>query len=186
MHIGKSKHWECIMKKYCYISFILIPLIVIALFTGCPSKNGGEESYYIKATLDGTVHEWVYGRTDIEPAAFGTFHSSETIGTEMLAQPTETSSEEPQPDNFVHFYVLSPLTSPASYTISDFKYKYYWLNGADWEFTSLVFEITKYGSVGGTIEGTFSGTIDEYLGSGTKAVTDGQFIVKRIADDTRH
>ena len=174
------------MKKYCYISFFLIPLIVIALFIGCPSKNEGEVSCYIKATLDGTIYEWVYGRTDIEPAAFGIFHSSNTIGTEMLAQPTETSSEEPQPDNFVHFYVLSPLTAPSSFTISDFKYKYYWLNETTWEFTSLVFEITKYDSVGGTIEGTFSGTIDEFLGPGIMEVTDGEFVVKRIADNTRY
>jgi hypothetical protein len=123
---------------------------------------------------------------DVEPGAFATFHSSNTIGTEMLAQPTETSSEEPPPDNFVHFYVQSPLTAPASYTISDFKYKYYWLNGATWEFTSLVFEITKYDSVGGTIEGTFSGTIDEFVGPGLMTVTDGDFVVKRIDDNTRY
>jgi hypothetical protein len=45
------------MRKYSYISLILVPLIVIVFFTGCPSKNGGVESYYIKATLDDTVYE---------------------------------------------------------------------------------------------------------------------------------
>jgi hypothetical protein len=183
---GKSNLWEGMMKKYRCSGYLLVLLIVIALFTSCPSNNGGEESYYIKAKLDGTVYEWVYGKTDVEPAAFGTFHSSDVIGTEIYAQPIETSSEDPAPDNYVLFYVLSPLNSPASYTLSDFKYKTYWLNGASWTFTSLVFEVTSYDSVGGTIKGTFSGTIDEFLGTGTMAVTDGQFVVKRIADDTRY
>jgi hypothetical protein len=175
--------WRYVMKKLWYISTLLIPLIILTLFTGCPSKDGGEEVYYIRATLNGTTYEWIYGRTDIEPNAFGSFHPAGTIGTEMLAQPTETSSTEPEPDDFVHFYIRSSSTSPASYTFSDFKYKYFRLSGITWEFTAITLEITKYDPVGGTIEGTFSGTIQEYLGTATMTVTNGQFIVKRAIDD---
>jgi hypothetical protein len=174
------------MKKLWYISILTIPLIILALFASCPSNDNEKGLYYIRATLDGTPYEWSSGLTDIEPNAFSSFNTSGTIGTEMIAQPTETLSTEPEPDDCVHFFILSSSTSPASYTISDFKYKYFMLNDVYWSFTTITFEIAKYGPVGGTIEGTFSGTLQEYLGPGTMTVTDGQFIVKRTFDDALH
>ena len=47
------------MKKFWYVGVILIPLIVLVLFTGCPSTDsGGGGVYYIRATIDGTNYEW--------------------------------------------------------------------------------------------------------------------------------
>ena len=165
------------MKKLLYISVMLIPFIVVALFSACSSKDAGSV-YYVKATLDGTTYEWQYGFTDIEPNAFGSYYPS-VPGTEIFAQPAVIASTAPEADNYVYFFILSSSTSPASYSISDFDTEgaFYTINGTYWDFTVITFEITKYDAVGGTIEGTFSGSLLEWLGSDTKTVTNGQFKV---------
>jgi hypothetical protein len=171
------------MKRLWYVSVILIPLIVLALFTGCPSKgSAGSGTYYIKATIDGTIWEFLHGITDVEPEPFGTFFTTGTVGTELNAQTTAGDSTV-QPDSYVSFFIDSSSTSPAVYTISDFIDADIRLNDNLWEFTVITLTISKYDSVGGTIEGTFSGDLIEYQGSATMTVTNGQFKVIRAVDN---
>ena len=46
--------------------------------------------------------------------------------------------------------------------------------------TSAIVNVTTYSGVGGLIEGTFSGTLFGYLGSGNVSITAGEFSVVRI------
>jgi hypothetical protein len=122
------------------------------------------------------------GLTDIESNTFGTFYPSFS-GTEIVGSQTAVSSSDPIPDYAVYFYISPSTAAPASYTIGDFGDAYLRIAGIFWDFTSITFEITVYDAVGGTIEGTFSGTVQEYLGPGTMTVTDGQFKVIRAVDN---
>ena len=143
-------------------------------------NNGGV--YFISASVDGTTYKWTLGITDGEKDAFGWYITN--IGspiTYMSATP-ETVSSVTEPSNFVIFNIDSSSTSPATYTIVDFWVATYRINGVDWDFTNITFVITKYGAVGSTIGGTFSGTI--FDGVSTMTVTNGQFEVVRITDQT--
>jgi hypothetical protein len=180
------------MKKLWCVSVIIIPFIVLVLFTGCPSNSGeappnvevpsNEEVYYLKARIYGTVWEFLYGISDVEPEPFGTFFTTGTVGTELNAQTTESDSTV-QPQTFASFFIDSSSTSPATYTITDFIDAYFRLNGTYWDFTSITMTISKYGAVGGTIEGTFSGELLEYQGSATMPVSSGEFKLKRAVNN---
>jgi hypothetical protein len=51
--------------------------------------------------------------------------------------------------------------------------------------TSYTVTITTYGLVGGIIEGTFSATVENFFPpNDLKEITEGEFRVKRIADNT--
>ena len=171
------------MKKIWYLSITLIPVVVLVLFTGCPSSTtGGSGSYYIKATIDGSIYEWKLGLTDIEPNAFGSYYPSDP-GLEFVASQTATSSADPEPDNTIYIYITPATASPATYTIGDFDWAYVRINGTYWDFTSITLQVTAVNAVGGTIEGTLSGTVQEYLGSATMSVTNGEIMVKRAIND---
>ncbi len=167
------------MKKTSLLCVLVIPFVVLGLLISC-GNNG--DVYFISASVDGTTYKWTLGVTDIEEDAFGWYITN--IGsprTLILATP-ETVSSVIEPSNYVVFNIYSSSTSPAIYTIEDFLVATYRINGVDWDFTNITFVITKYGAVGSTIEGTFSGTI--FDGASTMTVTNGQFEVVRIADDT--
>jgi len=171
------------MKKRWYVSVMIIPLIVLALFTGCPSKDSGATgTYYIRATFDGTTHEWKLGLTDIEPNAFGSYYPSDP-GVELVGSQTAVTSTAPEPAYSVYFYILPATDTPASYTMTQMDTAYVRINGTYWDFTAITLEITAFNGVGGTIDGTFSGTVDEFGGLGTMTVTNGEFMVKRAVND---
>ena len=172
------------MKKLWYASSMVIPIIVLVFFTGCPSKSGGGSgTYYVRATIDGMVWEFLYGIVDVEPEPFATYDTEGTyVGTEINAQTTETVAAV-QPDSYISIYIDSTSTSPAVYYIADFIDAYFKLNGTFWDFTVITFTITKYDPVGGTVEGTFYGDLLEYQGSATKTVTNGEFKVVRAPDN---
>jgi hypothetical protein len=171
------------MKKFWYLGVILIPFIVLALFTGCPSTTtGGGGSYFIRATVDGTTYEWTLGLTDIESNTFGSYYPSDP-GVEFVGSQTAAASTAPEPNDTVYFYMYPASDAPASYTIGYFSDAYIRIAGTYWDFTAITFEITAFNAVGSTIEGTFSGTVLEYLGSATMTVTNGQFMVKRAIND---
>lgn len=118
------------MKKLWYASSMVIPIIVLLFFTGCPSKSGGGSgTYYVRATIDGMVWEFLYGIVDVEPEPFATFDTEGTfVGTEINAQTTETVAAV-QPDSYISIYIDSTSTSPAVYYIDDFIDAYFKLNG---------------------------------------------------------
>jgi hypothetical protein len=170
------------MKKLWYVSVMVIPLIVLVLFTSCPSTDSGSGTYYIRASFDGTIHEWTLGLTNIEKNAFGSFYPSDP-GVEFVGTQTPVKSTAPEPANSAYFYIFPASAAPASYTMAQMDDAYFRIAGTYWDFTDIAFEITAFNAVGGTIECTFSGTVDEFGGSGTMTVTDGQMMVKRAVND---
>jgi hypothetical protein len=171
------------MKKLWYVNFVAVPCIVLLLLGCATGSGGGGGTYYIRATIDGTVWEFLYGISDVEPEPFATYDTEGAyIGTEINAQTTETVLAV-QPDSYITFYIDNTSTSPAVYNIDDFIDAYFKLNGTFWDFTVITFTITTYGPVGETIEGTFYGELLEYLGSATKTVTGGEFKIVRAPDN---
>jgi hypothetical protein len=179
MHPTQIKTLECIMKRLSYVGVIIIPLIVSVLFTGCPPPS---EPYYITATIDGVGYAFFHGFTNIEPKPIGFFKQPPgDYGTPIFAQKDAGDTLTPS-QTYASFEILSFLTAPSSYNIGNMTLARIGLNGSIWNFTAIDLAITKYGPVGGTIEGVFGGTI--WDGLTTKTVSNGKFIVKRIADNS--
>jgi hypothetical protein len=153
--------------------------------------DGEPSPYYIKFKADGIEKMFELGLTEVEVHAFG-----EVIGgmTLLLATP-ETypnigSETENKPNNWIGIVIAG--TDPGTYT--------WGIDFVDLNYTVELCEyfpqsegtvtITSFGDVGEEITGTFSATVVfEYSPGDPPAdleilLTDGEFKVKRIPDDS--
>jgi hypothetical protein len=60
---------------------------------------------------------------------------------------------------------------------------YYRIEGEYWDFITLSLTVDKYEAVGGDIEGTFAGSIENEAGTIQRSVVGGEFRVVRVADE---
>ena len=161
------------MKRFLLTMTVLcIATLSIFIFTGCPTAT--TDTYYIKFKLDGEPKCFDKGYTNYESNPFG---NELDVATTLYATPDdETGAEEP--DNYIqiYFYGLDTDTYPATFPGVLILVR---TGGVSAFHSDCTLQVTSYGTVGGTIEGTFSGLLDD--GS---IITDGNFRVLRIPDST--
>jgi len=163
------------MKRFLLIiTAICIASLSIFVFTGCPTAT--TDTYYIKFKLDGVDKNFDKGYTNYESNPFGNERGPATI---LFATPDdETGAEEP--DNYIriYFYGLDTDTYPATLTDANLTLR---IDGgptaSTWSDATL--QVRRYGAVGGTIEGIFSGGLDD-----GPIITEGEFRVLRAPDNT--
>jgi hypothetical protein len=167
------------MKRLWYISALVIPLILVGFFISCDTA-GGLSGYYIYALLDDTEYEWKLGLTNIVDDAFGFVQTDIVDSTVLFATPdVETGAAEP--DNYVWIEFEGKKTG--TFSMSDVINTGYTINGVEWDFTDITLVVTVYEDVGGVIQGTFTGTIEESGDTNTMTVENGQFNVIRVEDN---
>jgi hypothetical protein len=147
----------------------------------------GAGQFYFYANIgdppgEGTVYEWRLGLTMYEAEAFGNVITNGGSATLLLATP-DVETGKTTPDNYVAIVIYGSSTGEYKTVPDDTLSGRYVINGERWDFSAITLRITKFEEVGGVIEGTFSGTILTPL-SEPVALVDGQFRVKRIADNS--
>jgi len=165
------------MKRLRIIYVLVISLMLFGFSISC--DNGG--SYYINALLDDTAYEWKLGFTVLAGDAFGFVRTGSPDTTTLIATP-DVETGVSQPENYVE--IRFEGNTIGTYATSDIIIALYHINGVDWLFTDITVVVTTFEDVGGVITGTFSGTIDEEETTNTMTVTDGQFRVIRVPDDS--
>ena len=155
------------------ISVICIASLSIFMFSGCPTAPG----YYIKFKVDGVEKNFDKGFTDYEKEPFGNEIGGE--GTALFATPDDETGDA-EPDNYIwiDFNGVDTDTYPATFLNAEIGV-YLTIGGVGTDNSDCTLQVTSYGAVDGTIEGTFSGLLSD--GS---TITDGEFRVLRIADNT--
>jgi len=148
------------------------------------SSTGFIVEYAVMAKIDGIQHVYSSGLSGVSEKAFGELYESSGGGLVILA--TEFTIDDIfTASNCFYFEIDSMSTSPASYTLLDFKICFINLEGVQWPFYDISFHVTQFDDVGGVMKGTFTGTIwDGFNISTTKSVTDGSFEVLRIPDSS--
>ena len=165
------------MKRFLLIiTVVCIASLSIFLFTGCPTAT----TYYINFKLDGVQKNFDKGLTDIEEKPFGVQQSLYT--TEIFANPNVVSSG----NEIEHLYFYTGLYNVGTETDELLIY-YVTEAGATYASQAGTHTVTftTYGSEGGVIEGTFSGTVVNAVPNGpSMEITEGEFRVKRLDNDT--
>ena len=164
------------MKRFILIiTFVCIASLSFFLFTECAVLPPG---YYIKFKVDGVQKNYDKGLTDVEEKPFG-IHWIEN-STEIWANPNVVSNG----DQIEQLLFGTSLIDVGTET-EDYMFEYVTETGDIYRATSRTVTITTYESVGGVIEGTFSATVENIFPPGDlKEITEGEFRVKRIANDT--
>ena len=169
------------MKKCTWImTVVCIVSLAILFFNGCPNTNSGTttDSYYIKFKLDGVQMNFDKGLTDVEENPFGIQWTDDS--TEIWANPNVVSNGH----QTEYIYILTPLLDSGTES-NTFSVEYKTEAGDTYRSTSYTVTITTYESEEGVIEGTFSATVESVVPNGPpKEITEGEFRVKRIADNT--
>ena len=165
------------MKRFLLIiSALCVASLSIFLFTGCPTAT--TEGYYIKFKLDGVDKNFDKGLTDIEVKPFGVLKEGST--TEIFANPNEVTSVE----IIEHLYFYTSLTDVGTESV-EVIVVYETETSVVYSSSSTPATVTfsTYESEGGVIEGTFSATVNNVT-YGDKEITEGEFRVKRLDNDT--
>ena len=164
------------MKRFIFIiTFVCIASLSFFLFTECAVPPPG---YYIKFKVDGVQKNYDKGLTDVEEKPFGIQWTENS--TEIWANPNVVSNG----DQIECLYIITLLLDVGTESTDGIVY---YVTEADvwYSSTSYTVTITTYESVGGVIEGTFSAEVTtEDPPNDTKVITDGEFRVKRLADNT--
>jgi predicted small secreted protein len=170
------------MKRFILIiAVVCIASLSIFFLTGCPTATTTgttTTTYYIKFKLDGVDKNFDKGYTNYESNPFGNENGSSA--TALIATP-DVETGDLQPNTFILIYFdgvdtdTYPVTLPNGDLLLSLR-----LDGGTvvWN-ENITLQVTTYGAVGGTIEGTFSGLLDD--GS---TITEGEFRVVRAPDDT--
>jgi hypothetical protein len=165
------------MKKARLLVLLLIPLVAIGILISC--DNGVTRSgYFIFATIVTTEYDWKHGVSGVSDDAFGEIIDIASGDTLLFASPTVVVGE---PDNYVWFEFNGITTG--TYDLSDMLDASYRIEGEYWDFLTLSLTVNKYEDVGGDIEGTFAGTIENEAGTIQRVVYGGQFRVVRVANE---
>jgi len=163
------------MKRFLLIiTVVCIASLSIFLFTGCPTAT--TDTYYIKFKLDGVDKNFDKGLTDVEEKPFGVQNGFSN--TDIFANPNVVSM-----GNEIECLYFNTGLHDVGTETNEVALSYVTEAGVLYESTAHTVTITTYESGGGVIEGTFSATVHNAI-SGDKEITEGEFRVKRIADDT--
>ena len=164
------------MKRFLLIiSVVCIASLSVVLFTGCPAAS--PDTYYIKFKLDGVDENFDKGFTNYESRPFGNEGSGSY--TAITATPDDETGET-VPDSYIWIDFdgvdtdTYPITFPNEALTINLR-----IGGVTAYSSNVTLQVTVYGAVGETIEGTFSGLLDD--GS---IITEGEFKVVRVPDNT--
>jgi hypothetical protein len=159
--------------------FALAALLVLVL-SGC--DLGGDPSYYVSFTLDGTDYELTSGYTDnnvFDPGANGAKSDSSDRILIGAAKSTVSDMDKEGPFIYLRFNGMTPGVyggGECSISIaSDGATEYF----ADSDLTVILDYCSE---VGGAIEGTFSGQVKEGIAGPTVSLENGYFYVERMGD----
>jgi hypothetical protein len=164
---------------------LLINAICVSVFTlfllgaACGVPVDTSDSYYIKFKVDGVQKNYDKGLTDVEEKPFGIQWPED--GTEIWANPNVVSNGDQIEWLYIMTFLLDVGTESTDGTVEYVTEA----RAIIYRSTSYTVTITTYGSVGGIIEGTFSATVENFFPpNDLKEITEGEFRVKRIADNT--
>ena len=177
------------MKRNLVYAILIVSVVgFLFFFAGSCSDNGsnGGSIYYIKFKADGVEKVFDLGLTDVEENAFG-----EVLGGSMTllfgTPETFANLDAGNPNNFVGITLLG--TEAGSYDddtgLDSFNYT---VEQAEYQPSSSELTITSFGAEGGDIVGTFSATVQWASGEPASdpeiLITEGEFKVKRIPNDS--
>lgn len=167
------------MKKV----LLLLLVLLVASFFGCAEDEGSE--YYIKCKIDGVSYTWNHGILDAalgDDNPIGGYQTADTA-TYMYALKSGYSLSSTNAPVGGMFMIGFPGSTTGTFDETD-NAGMSWLNAAGDDFDSSFIDIvvTNYGAVGDSIDGTFSGTLDD--GGSGMIVTEGSFHVLRLANDS--
>jgi hypothetical protein len=162
---------------------LLLLLLTALVFTGC--DNGGGGTYRVSYILDGTSYELTGGYTATN--VFTSNANGAKGSSDYLRIGAVDSSVSDMDSEGPYIYIRIGGTTPATYTEADSTIgivtgdmtDYY-----DHDGSSLTITLSSCGDVGGAIEGTFSGQVNETTGGPTVALENGYFYVERLADES--
>jgi hypothetical protein len=175
------------MKKCTiYASLLVIVAGFFAFYAGSCSTGS---DYYIRFKANGEEVEFGLGLTDYESNAFANAYGDPVHSTLFIATP-ETAESSSLPATYIYLHINGVETD--TYTFGDDASLYYVDSSTGYYVLSGSINVTRYGAVGETIEGTFEAILAESMPEGMNAraaapditITDGEFKVKRIADNT--
>jgi len=166
------------MKRFILIiTVVCIASLSIFIFTGCPTATTTNDTYYINFKLDGEQKNYDKGLTDIEEKPFGVQQS--LYSTDIFANPNVVSS-----GNETEFLCFNTGLYNVG-TESGEVMIYYVKETEIYVSNSHTVTFSTYESEGGVIVGTFSAIVENSIDSeDTKSITDGEFRVKRLDNDT--
>jgi hypothetical protein len=169
-----------------HIRFLLaLPLLMfISLFIVGGSCTDTSPQYYVTFSADGQSVTFDKGITVTDDEAFVVQDYAQGA-TYIYAGSESVSDTSNLPDNYILIRVFTTDTGTWQLLASILTVWYY-VDGTEYgafvDGDTTTVTITKYGEVGDTIEGTFSSKVRD--NGNTIEITDGQFRVKRVADDS--
>ena len=171
--------------KYIRFLFVLSLIIFTSLFFIGGSCTDTSIQNDVVFTVDGQPVTFDKGILDSEDEPFAV--QDTILGyTYIYASPESASDILNLPDNYILIRVLTTDTGSWQLAAVVILAVMYYEDGVQYiaitpgDTTTIT--ITKYGDVGDTIEGTFSSQVRD--NGNTIEITDGQFKVKRVADDS--
>jgi hypothetical protein len=178
------------MKKYTIYVFLLVAVVGFLFFFAGSCSKGND--YYVKFTMDGEEVEFGLGLSDKEKNAFANVIGAPGDGYTLFVATPVTAESTSMPSTFIQITIDGTDVGPYTYPEPSTAYLYYQDAPNSYSIISLSINVTSFGDVGGTIEGTFEAVVTEFSLQGLKGVkasqgipvTDGAFRVKRIADNT--
>jgi len=170
-----------------HIGFLFVlPLIIFAslfIIGGSCTDTSPQDDFVL--TIDGEPITFDKGITDSDDEPFAVQNTVLGV-TYIYASPESASDTLNLPDNYILIHVLTTDTGSWQLAAVVILAVMYYEDGVQYiaitpgDTTTVT--ITKYGDVGDTIEGTFSSKVRD--NGNTIEITDGQFKVKRLPDDS--
>jgi hypothetical protein len=187
---SEREEWMNIsIKIILKISCIVFALGMIGTLTACDGNSGDPLAYFVSFTLDGTSYVLTGGYTannTFDSGANGSHYTLTDRDTIRIAAVDASLSDMATQGPFIYLTISANATNvpiaPGSYDVEgtscniavDGDTAIYSNN-----FDTFVLTLTSSAnSVGGVIQGTFSGSNTE----GTLSLEDGIFSVERLAD----
>ena len=171
--------------KHIRFLFVLPLIIFVSLFIIGGSCTDTSPQNDVTFTIDGQPVTFNKGITVSDDESFAV---QDTVqgATYIYASSESASDTSNLPDNYILIRVLATGTGSWQLLVLATLAVMYYEDGVQYiaitpgDTTTIT--ITKYGDVGDTIEGTFSSKVRD--NGNTIEITDGQFKVKRLPDDS--
>ena len=170
------------MKKVIIMLFAVCVFFAPAVVFASSCGSTGLPDYYILFTIDGQEYVYAFGVSDIEAKAYAVYDGIEE--TRFYATDDKSASSTNEPDNYIIISFLGDGPVDYVYGINPMYISFYTVDGY-YAIVAATLTVTQYGDVGGSIEGTFTATVEAtFNGTETINLEDGKFRIIRIADGT--
>jgi hypothetical protein len=149
------------------------------VFSGC--DLGGDPSYYVSFTLDGTDYELTSGYTDDNVFDLGA-NGAKSVSSERILVGAAKSTVSDMDTEGPFIYLRFNGTTPGVYGSGECTISIASDGATEYSTVDLTVVVDCCSGVGGAIEGTFSGTVKEGIAGPTVSLENGYFHVERLAD----